>query len=473
VRPKRGPLASAASAVLAILAGAVIGLAVGPAVIHFLRPAAVAPGPVAAALHADLAGRSDGVADFYRMRAYRPVWSVGRHIQEPAAALAGVLEHSADEGLTPTQFHPETLAKAVAAAGSGDPASLARADIAASEAFAAYIAALHTPPAPARMAFVDPRIQAPPVRPAVILSNLSSAPSLAKGVADAERMNPIYETLRAAWLRAGAGPKAALLRINMERARALPSDLGARYIEVNPALQTLWLHENGRIADQMEVIVGKPTEPTPQMIGLIRFAMLEPYWYVPPDLARFNVAPKVLAQGPGYLERSGLQALSDWTENAVPISPETVDWAAVASGQQVVRLRQLPGPDNMMGQLKFMLPNPLGVYLHDTPNKSYFADSRRTDSSGCVRLQNAARLGQDLFGRTLAPDPTKGAEQRVDLPSPVPVYILYLTAQPGPDGQISFAPDIYHRDPALMAAIPNAPQRVTSQASEPAPASAQ
>jgi murein L,D-transpeptidase YcbB/YkuD len=434
----------------------VIGLALAPAFVHLLRPAAVAPGPVAAALRADLAERSDAVADFYRTRAYRPIWSVGRQVQPPAAALAGVLERSADQGLAPAQFRPQALAEAVARAGTGDPDALARADIAASESFVAYIAALHTPPAPARMAFVDPDVKTPPTRPQAILSDLTRAPSLAAGIAHAEQMNPIYETLRLAWIRERAGPDAdetALLRLNMERARSLPADLGARYILVNPALQTLWLYENGRLADQMKVIVGKPTEATPPMIGLIRYAVTQPYWNVPPDLARKSVAPKVLAEGLGYLDRSRLQVLSDWTENAVPMPPQAVDWRAVAQGQQIVRLRQTPGPDNMMGQLKFVLPNPLGVYLHDTPNKLLFADNRRTDSAGCVRLSDAARLGEDLFGRTLVADPAKGPEQRVDLASPVPVYILYLTAQPLPDGQIVLAPDVYRRDPPLMAAI--------------------
>ena len=120
----------------------------------------------------------------------------------------------------------------------------------------------------------------------------------------------------------------------------------------------------------------------------------------------------------------------------------------MAAGRYL-RVRQLPGADNMMGAVKFMLPNNLGIYLHDTPDKSLFARESRTASSGCVRLEDAQRLARWLFGETPV---VSGLNQRVDLPSPVPVYVTYFTAWPEPQGVVTRA-DVYGRDPALFARL--------------------
>jgi murein L,D-transpeptidase YcbB/YkuD len=230
----------------------------------------------------------------------------------------------------------------------------------------------------------------------------------------------------------------------------LPADFGPRFILVNAASQMLWLYQDGQVVGSMRVVVGKPTEQTPVMAGVISYADFNPYWNVPPDLARDSIAPRVLRQGVAYLASQHLEALSDWSANAAVLDPNTVDWSAVAAGRQVLRVRQRPGPDNMMGSVKFMLPNPLGVYLHDTPRKDLFGARERDFSAGCVRVQNAGALAQWLFDGPVTPPPPGEAEVRVDLPNPVPVYIVYLTAEPGPHG-LTFPPDIYHRDPALLA----------------------
>jgi murein L,D-transpeptidase YcbB/YkuD len=180
------------------------------------------------------------------------------------------------------------------------------------------------------------------------------------------------------------------------------------------------------------------------MAGLIRFAALNPYWIVPPDLVTKNIAPEVIAAGAGILKKKGYEVLSDWSDDAQPIDPNRVDWAAVAAGQVNLPMRQLPGPANMMGAMKFMFPNELGVYLHDTPSKDLFGLADRRHSAGCVRLQDARRLAQWLFGRV--PTPRGSApEQHVPLTRPVPVYITYLTASANGSG-IVFQDDFYGRD---------------------------
>ena len=126
------------------------------------------------------------------------------------------------------------------------------------------------------------------------------------------------------------------------------------------------------------------------------------------------------------------------------MDPATVDWRAVADAREIVKVRQLPGPANSMGQVKFGFPNSHDIYLHDTPKKELFASDSRDVSNGCIRLEDAERLGRWLLGR----DPvamSSGPEQHVLLPKPVPVYVTYLTAD-ADNGRLSFLDDVYGRD---------------------------
>jgi murein L,D-transpeptidase YcbB/YkuD len=257
----------------------------------------------------------------------------------------------------------------------------------------------------------------------------------AGSVADAQTIALLNET---------RSRQEARIQVNLERARQLPSPLRGRHVLVDAASQRLWMYEGGRVRDEMRVVVGKPEEPTPMMAGLIRYAALNPYWYVPPDLVAKRVAPGVLSEGLAFLQDKGYQVLSDWSERPRPVDPATVDWHAVATGRVELPVRQLPGPANMMGAMKFMFPNEYGVYLHDTPDKDLFGLADRRRSSGCVRVQDARRLAKWLFGQV----PTANgfaAEQYVPLSQPVPVYITYLTAVPQAQG-IAFRDDVYHRD---------------------------
>jgi murein L,D-transpeptidase YcbB/YkuD len=236
----------------------------------------------------------------------------------------------------------------------------------------------------------------------------------------------------------------ALLNLNLERARSLPA--GGRYVLVNSAAQRLFMVENGRTVDMMRVVVGKPVHPTPMMAALIRFTSLRPYWNVPSDLAAERIAPNVVKHGLPYLRQRGYQVLSDWSDRPRLLNPASVDWASVAAGRKEVRLRQLPGPANSMGDMKFMFPNDQGIYLHDTPEEDLFGEDTRLFSGGCVRLEAAHRLATWLYGRPLR---ARGAtpEQNVHLTKPVPVYLTYMTVIPS-GTELAFYDDIYRWDAA-------------------------
>jgi murein L,D-transpeptidase YcbB/YkuD len=200
----------------------------------------------------------------------------------------------------------------------------------------------------------------------------------------------------------------------------------------------------------MKVVVGKadPSTQTPMIASTIYYATLNPYWHVSADMVRSLIARNVLTQGLGYLKTHGYQVLSPDGSGEM-LDPAKVNWRAVAAGNETVRVRQLPGPLNSMGRIKFPFPNGSDIYLHDTPNKDLFAQDDRTISHGCIRLQDAERFGRWLMGRdpeTASRDP----EDNMLLPSPVPIYVTYLTAQVN-NGQLSFVDDIYGRDAEVAA----------------------
>jgi murein L,D-transpeptidase YcbB/YkuD len=243
-----------------------------------------------------------------------------------------------------------------------------------------------------------------------------------------------------------------VLLLNLERARRLPRTTeSGRYILVDAGSARLWMYENGRPVDSMRVIVGSHATETPMMAALLRYVSLNPWWNTPPELAQKSVAPGVLREGLKYLTDRDYQVLSDWTDDARPIDPAAVDWQAVADGKVQVRLRRGPGPWNSMGDMKFNMPNDFGIYLHDVPDpeRELFTKDDRWISNGCIRLEDAHRLAKWLFGELPhAKDPK--AEENVDLPEPVPVYVTYLTAEAGANGP-KFRADPYNRDPALLA----------------------
>jgi murein L,D-transpeptidase YcbB/YkuD len=303
------------------------------------------------------------------------------------------------------------------------------------------------------MRYIDEGLEPEPVDAAAALATANPAA--------AAHLNPLYEALRSAavtW-RASTPKRSAreeaLVRANLERARVIPAHAG-RYIIVDTGSARLWMIDGDKVEGPMRTIVGRPDMQTPPIAGLIRYVTLNPYWNVPPDLARER-ARRVLKQGTGFLVRDRIEVLSDWGDNPRVMKLSQVNWRAAADGKIKLRMRQLPGNGNVMGAMKFMMPNELGIYLHDFPDKSLFAKGERSISSGCVRVADAPRLAAWLFGGT-APQPKSNApEQEVDLPEPVPVYLTYLTVLPKKGGGLVFEDDPYRRDRAALAALGSKP----------------
>jgi murein L,D-transpeptidase YcbB/YkuD len=248
------------------------------------------------------------------------------------------------------------------------------------------------------------------------------------------------------------------LRATLERARWVFREVTAEddFLLVNIAAFRLALVRGGQVDWTTRVVVGTPYHRTPVFKGTVRYLVLNPTWTVPYSIATKELLPKI-KRDPGYLAARNFGVLgSDGRE----VDPSSIDWEGLSRRSFPYTLRQGPGPGNALGRVKFMFPNAHAVYLHDTPARSLFGRAERSFSHGCVRVSDPLVLAERLLS-----DPTQWSRARIDaliesgetttvnLAEPLPVYILYITADVGPDGAVRFSRDIYERDAKVLRAL--------------------
>jgi murein L,D-transpeptidase YcbB/YkuD len=253
------------------------------------------------------------------------------------------------------------------------------------------------------------------------------------------------------------------IELTMERWRWMPSQLSSAPIIVNIPEFRLFAFDSTADAEahirQMDVIVGKAYQATetPVFSADMTYVIFRPYWEVPYSIARREVVPAARSH-PEIIAKHQMEIVRGTGDTAVvyPNTPENVE--AVAKGS--LRLRQKPGPNNSLGLVKFMLPNPYNVYLHSTPAQALFADSRRDFSHGCVRVSDPIGLAQYVLRE--APEWTREKIEAamngtspvtVTLKHPIRVFIVYGTALAMEDGEVMFFDDIYGHDRRLVAAL--------------------
>src|SRR5690606_31333525 len=354
-------------------------------------------------LQREIADRvSKDLRPFYAARDFRPIWlnEFGRP-SGAASMLMHQLRTSEFDGISPKKLRFSRIAKRVDRARRGDLDDIARAEAELSETFAAYVQAMRA--ADRDGMIYESEALAPVVpTPQAALQAAASADSLEDYVAEMRWMHPTYAPMRAAM----SDPRFSEAQrrqiwTNLGRIRAIPAIPQGRHILVDAASARLWMYEDGKPVDSMKVVVGKPELQTPIMAGFVRFAILNPYWNIPDDLVKNNIAANVLDRGIGYLKNGGYQVLADWRPDAPLLDPAKVDWRAVHEGRAKVHVRQQPGGSNFMGKVKFEFPNAYGIYLHDTPDRHLLSRDERQLSSGCVRLEDAAKLHRWLMGKPL------------------------------------------------------------------------
>lgn len=223
----------------------------------------------------------------------------------------------------------------------------------------------------------------------------------------------------------------AQIRANLERLRWLPRDRPPKRIEVNSAAGQVDVFRDGQPVLSMLAAAGKPGDETPMLASQVEQVVLNPTWNVPDGIAQDEILPK----GEAYLQRMG--------------------FVRNAPGEGVM-LTQQPGPQNALGQVKFLFDNPYAVYLHDTPARAAFSREQRSVSHGCVRLAQATDLARMLLEGEPGWSPERMAEvlagdetRAVTLSEPVPVFIGYFTAYPTNIG-MAFRPDVYGWDAEVL-----------------------
>jgi murein L,D-transpeptidase YcbB/YkuD len=463
----------------------------------------------------DAAPRAAELLRFYQSRDYRPAWTRGDRLSRQGAALLRVLREAGREGLTPDRYaHPlfdtaahaddasigeidlrltDALLRYAADAGQGrfDPAgtnpywaqrtpavdagavlrqALESRDVARTlggllprnpqysalrEALARYRAIAAKGGWPAVPATRRPLAQGQRTPGVAALRARLLAEGDLRGSAAAARADlfdaPLAAALKRFQLRHGLDPSGAVdrptaaalsvpveervlqIELNLERWRWLaPSLQGAdRFVLVNIPAFVLHGFAHGRSALRMRVVTGNASRsPTPVFGRTMTHVVFRPYWNVPTSIAQDEILPAV-SRDRGYLRRRNME---------------------LVRGDGGLQLRQRPGPGNALGLVKFLLPNPFGIYLHDTPEDALFARARRDRSHGCVRVERPFDLAR--FALAGAPEWTparmraaaaRGPEQPVALPDPLPVFITYLTAWADADG-VRFFPDVYEHD---------------------------
>jgi murein L,D-transpeptidase YcbB/YkuD len=395
------------------------------------------------------------VQSFYATWQYAPIWYRSGTVNPAANDLAAILQRSSLDGLNGGPEVASVVQAAIERAATGDPAAVAYAEHTLSEALVLYAQTMKQP-VPGMTygyGFLTPH----PPQPSEVLLAASVAPSLQAYVQQVANPNTVYTSIRdAAWRQMQAsGTTVPDPRVvaNLWRARAMPAK--GRFVLVNSATQMLYMYQDGVPVGSMKVVVGdngkvlhRNGTETPLITSMLYYVVHNPYWNAPDNLVRINIAPRYAAEGDKYFKQRGFKVMSDWTTNASVVPTSSVNWKGVRAGTVHIRIRQDPGPDNFMGQLKFPFANPQDIYLHDTDpgDRDLFALQQRTRSNGCIRLENAPLLARWLIGHD--PLPTDQPEYAEQLAQPVPVYVTYLTAQ-AQDGQLTFVKDIYGMDPTV------------------------
>lgn len=250
---------------------------------------------------------------------------------------------------------------------------------------------------------------------------------------------------------AGSSPNAILL--NMERWRWEPRDLGSRYIYVNIPEFLFRIIDSGRVAHEERVVVGSQKNRTPVFSDEMEHVVFNPYWNVPESILLKELLPQA-RRNPEILNRNNLEVV--W-QGRRTVDPYMVDWDNV--NPQKVSLRQVPGPGNALGAVKFLFPNRHAVYMHDTPTKNLFNQSVRAFSHGCIRVRNPVRFAEILLSEQgWSPQKVRNAidtteDYQVTLDRKLPVHIMYFTLWVDKQGQMQQLGDIYDYDSRLKVAL--------------------
>jgi murein L,D-transpeptidase YcbB/YkuD len=397
---------------------------------------------------------------FYESRRYLPAWVDGVETTPQWKDLIQQLKYSEAHGLDPARYHVAEFERLrdqsqTRMRGTQFPAErVPELDVKMTYAYLQYAADLlgwrHSPRDVHRNWLTEAKREDLAAR----LADAVASGSVRQSLEELAPTHPQYKGLQAALAadRLAGGERADLIRMNMERWRWAPRELGDRYVLVNVPAYIMQVMERDQPVLAMRVIVGDPEHQTPLFSDEMTYVVFSPYWNIPPDILRSETLPRA-ASDPDFLRRNNIEVVGTSGEGTV--DPDSIDWGneSVTRG---LRLRQRPGSDNALGLVKFIFPNHFNVYLHDTPNDRLFFKEKRCLSHGCIRIEDP--IGMAKYVMRDQPEWTEarirsamaaGREQSAKLKTPIPVHIGYWTAWVEPDGKtVTYTDDPYRIDPA-------------------------
>ena len=348
-----------------------------------------------------------------------------------AKALIGLIEAADEEGLDPRDYGPEMLRQAVMR------------DMPSSTIFMESALRLANDYRYGRVPAAD-RVdwfagEAP--NPLLLTQIIAQAVAEDRLEEAFEQLLPRHDDYRALKRALAETPTAdaqrrMTLRINLERWRWMPRELGDKHVFVNIPSYRIELVDGGGLVTEHAAIVGKPTTPTPSFSAEIKAVRFNPPWAVPPGLKKQKLS--LYKRNPAAARRLGY---------SVAYTPDGVS------------IWQRPGPGNALGKVKIDMPNPHAIYLHDTPSKHLFGESSRAFSHGCIRVKDVERLAAELAERDAGDAAAVrqalagSATRTLTLPKARPVYLVYFTLDAAPDGAIVRYEDPYGRDAKLIASL--------------------
>jgi murein L,D-transpeptidase YcbB/YkuD len=389
------------------------------------------PESLTGSLKAEVTAANDPELDrFYQTSGYSPVW------RDRRPEIVGALMAAASRGLKPADYMK------------------AQSDISLSQGLMRYAADV-------RYGLANPGIYDKGARTPLSELALAVARDPAGVEAGLRKLEPPfteYKRLQAALPGASAEDRSRIEQ-TMERWRWLPRSLPSGAIIVNvPEYRLRILDPEYNVALEMKTVVGLVKHQTPLFKADLKYVVFGPYWNVPASIQENEIVPDV-EKDRTYLQRNAYEVVNGQGKvvSTGEVSDETL--AGLKSGD--LRVRQVPGPKNALGRVKFLFPNENDVYLHDTPARSLFAREQRTFSHGCVRVENPQALAEWVLRNEADWNKDRIVESlkltkplQVSLATPIPVFMVYHTATAGEDGVVHFWKDVYQRETTTAALVP-------------------
>lgn len=259
--------------------------------------------------------------------------------------------------------------------------------------------------------------------------------------------------------------RVAQLRAGLERWRWLPHDLETEYLLINTAAFEIDLMAGDRSLFHKRTVNGREERQTPSFRSLVTHLVVNPEWTVPRSIAVRDLLPRQ-QEDSGFLSARQIRVYRERGGEWLEVDPASIDWPRYDADHFPFILKQDAGSANSLGRFKFYMPNRYDIYLHDTPSRGLFERPSRAFSSGCVRVEGAARLADLLLART---GPWERAQFHralrreetltLGLVRPMPVYLTYFTSWVDEAGKVHFRPDLYLRDNRLLSALDGDPER--------------